>query len=80
MFNHLDDVTAKALKNARQQAFEQSVNVGLYADGIDAKANENNDGVLDIADLADENSTSITDLAEYVAELEERIAALEGGE
>ena len=39
---------------------------------------ENSDAVIDVADLADENSGSITDLADYVASLEERIAELEG--
>lgn len=40
---------------------------------------ENSAGILDIADLSDENSVAITDLADYIAELEERIIALEGG-
>ena len=39
--------------------------------------NENSSGLIDVADLADENSTSIEELAEMVADLEERVAALE---
>ena len=40
--------------------------------------NENSEGLLDIADLADENSMAITDIADYTAELEARIEELEG--
>lgn len=40
--------------------------------------NENSEGILDIADLADENSMAITDIADYTAELEARIKELEG--
>lgn len=41
--------------------------------------NENSDGIFDLADLSDENSASILDLAEYISQLEERVAQLEGG-
>ena len=40
--------------------------------------NENSEGLLDIAELADENSMAITDIADYTAELEARIEELEG--
>lgn len=40
---------------------------------------ENSDGLFDIATLSDENSESIFDLAEYISELEARVAELEGG-
>lgn len=40
--------------------------------------NENSGGILDIAELADENSMAITDIADYTAELEARIEELEG--
>lgn len=40
--------------------------------------NENSEGLLDIADLADENSMAITDIADYTAGLEARIEELEG--
>lgn len=39
--------------------------------------NENSNGIFDIADLADENSGSIFDLADLLAELDERVTALE---
>lgn len=40
--------------------------------------NENSEGLLDIAELSDENSMAITDIADYTAELEARIEELEG--
>lgn len=40
--------------------------------------NENSEGLLDIAELADENSMAITDIADYTAKLEARIEELEG--
>ena len=38
---------------------------------------ENGEAILDIADLADENSTSIEELAEMLQDHEDRITALE---
>lgn len=38
---------------------------------------ENQEAVLDIAELSDENSSAIVDLAEMVEELTERVGALE---
>ena len=38
---------------------------------------ENGESILDVADLADENSTSIEELAEMLSDHEDRIAALE---
>ena len=77
MSKGLDPEVAKALKNARQQAFEANMETSQYADEINDLANENGGGVLDVAGLADENSTAITDLADYIASLEKRIIALE---
>ena len=45
---------------------------------IEAMTTENSDGVLDVASLADENNEAITDLADYIAEIESRVEALEG--
>ena len=44
----------------------------------DSKSNE--DAIFEIADVADENGTAIFDLADYLASLEARVAALEGGD
>lgn len=41
---------------------------------------ENGAGLIDIADLADENSISIEELAEMLQDHEDRIAALESKE
>lgn len=41
---------------------------------------ENGQSILDVADLADENSTSIEELAEMLQDHEDRIAALEDKE
>lgn len=41
---------------------------------------EDSEGLLDVAGLADENGMAITDLADYMAEMDERITSLEGGE
>ena len=38
---------------------------------------ENGASILDIADLADENSSAIEELAGMIGDLEERVAALE---
>lgn len=38
---------------------------------------ENSDGILDIAELSDENSTSIEDMAASIADLDARVKALE---
>lgn len=76
--NAIPAAIAKAIGDARGAAFRDNQNTSIYADGINNLANENSDGELDIANLADENNTAITDLAEYVASLEERIMELEG--
>lgn len=49
---------------------------------VDEATTDNADAIVDLAEYADEtmntNSDAVVDLAAYVAELEERIAALEG--
>ena len=42
-------------------------------------ARENEAGIMDIAEIASENDGAIVELAEYIANLEERITILEGG-
>lgn len=39
---------------------------------------ENGNGILDLADLSDENSTALEDIAEMLDDHEQRISALEG--
>ena len=42
-------------------------------------ASENDGCILDLASIASENDVAIVELAEYIANLEERITILEGG-
>lgn len=42
------------------------------------KIQENNNCIIDIADLIDENSIAIEELAEIISDLDERVRALEG--
>ena len=42
-------------------------------------ASENDGCILDLASIASENDAAIVELAEYIANLEERITILEGG-
>ena len=46
---------------------------------IEEGITENGDAVMDVAELADENSGAIMDISELLADLEERVTALEGG-
>ena len=43
-------------------------------------ASENDGAIMDIAEIASENDGAIVELAEYIANLEERITILEGGQ
>ena len=49
------------------------------ADDANTLARENEAGIMDVASVASENDGAIMDLAEYIANLEERISSLEGG-
>lgn len=75
MSNLIPEATARALKDARQLAFEANKKTSQYADGINDLANENDGGIVDVAELAAENDGAVTDLAEYVAELEAELKA-----
>lgn len=52
---------------------------GLIVSSNTKDIESNSNGLFDIAELEDENSNGIFELAEYIAELEARIEALEGG-
>ena len=70
---------AKALKSTREQINLAKRDNSFYIDRVKSEADENNDGILDVASLADENSISIEDLAILIDDLETRVSALEGG-
>ena len=59
--------------------YTDSRNIEFYDRGGKAHS-ENSEGIFDVAELAGENSEAAYDLAEMVADLEERVAALEGKE
>lgn len=63
-------------------AWYQIINHIRYDDRfVEAKQTElteDSEGLLDIAGLSDENNIAITDLADYIAEIDERLSALEG--
>ena len=56
--------------------YTDSRNIEFYDRGGRAH-NDNSEGIFDVAELAGENSEAAYDLAEIVADLEERVAALE---
>ena len=68
---------AKALKSTRELIQLAKRDNSLYIDGVKSTADENNDGILDVAALADENSISIEDLAVMLDDLETRVSELE---
>lgn len=70
---------AKAIKSLRESIQLAQRDNLLYTDRVKETADENNDGILDVASLADENSISIEDLAVMIDDLETRVSALEGG-
>lgn len=45
---------------------------------IEGEIGENQNAIFDVADLADENSNGLLDLADYMSIIDERVTALEG--
>lgn len=50
-----------------------------FVAGRQEELSNDSEGLYDVAELADDNSSAIFDLADIIAELDERISALEGG-
>lgn len=78
---------AKEFKRTRDLIQSAKRDESNYTDGCYDLANENDEGIMDVADLASENDGAITDLADYIEQLEEtvadlieRVEALEGRE
>ena len=67
---------AKALKEARRLAFEANCRTSQYADGINDLAHENDTAVTDVAEIANENDAAVTDVAEIANENDSAITEL----
>ena len=65
--NSADDANTLALENE----------AGIM--DVASVASENDGAIMDIAEITSENDGAIVELAEYIANLEERITILEGG-
>ena len=70
--------TSKAQRSADDANTLARENEGCILEVADV-ASENDGCILDLASIASENDSAILELAEYIASLEERISALEGG-
>ena len=77
----MTDEIAKAINDCNKRINEVSQRLDGFFNMLHEKnadnIEENSNGIFDLADLADENSTSIFDLADMLAELDERVTALE---
>ena len=70
--------TSKAQRSADDANTLARENEGCILEVADV-ASENDGCILDLASIASENDGAILELAEYIANLEERISTLEGG-
>ena len=70
--------TSKAQRTADDANTLAQENEGCIMD-VASVASENDGAIMDIAEIASENDLAIVELAEYIANLEERITILEGG-
>lgn len=73
MSNLIPAQIAKAIADAKKKAFRENQSTGIYASKAKSLADENNDGIIDVASLADENSGAIVDLAELVDAIEQNV-------
>ena len=71
--------TSKAQRSADDANTLARENEGCILEVADV-ASENDGCILDLASIASENDGAILELAEYIANLEERISTLEGGQ
>ena len=71
--------TSKAQRSADDANTLAQENAAGIMD-VASVASENDGAIMDIAEIASENDGAIMDLAEYIANLEERITILEGGQ
>ena len=71
--------TSKAQRSADDANTLARENEACIMD-VASVASENDGAIMDIAEIASENDGAILELAEYIANLEERISNLEGGQ
>ena len=78
----LEQLVDSLIKRIDNEKFYQDADtngVRVSSSQANSKASGNEDGLLDVADVASENSDCIVELAEMISNLEERTSALEGG-
>jgi hypothetical protein len=75
----LVDSLIKRIDNEKFYSDADTNGVRVYSSQANEKASGNEDGLLDIATVADENSECTLELAEMISELEDRVATIEGG-
>ena len=71
--------TSKAQRSADDANTFARENEACIMD-VASVASENDGAIMGIAEIASENDGAIVELAEYIANLEERITILEGGQ
>lgn len=79
----LEQLVDSLIKRIDNEKFYQDADtngVRVSSSQASEKASENEDGLLDIATVADENSGCVVELGELVNDLEERLTALESKE
>ena len=64
-------ITSKA-----ESAYNKNPQVDMNTEGVE----ENDGAIMDVADLADENSNALEELAALIDDLDARVTALEEGE
>ena len=77
---NLENLVDSLVKMINNHKFYQNADISGVRQGHSENAegvSENSSGILDVAELSDENSSSIIDLGDFVAELDERVTALE---
>lgn len=78
----LEQLVDSLIKRIENEKFYQDADtngVRVSSSNANSKASENEDGLLDIASVADENSECTLELAEMISKLEDRVATIEGG-
>lgn len=74
--------TIKELKTLSQRIFNVEKKLSDFSDMLHEQSkngiNDNSEGLYDVAEVAGENSGATFDLAEMIADLENRVSEMEG--